>query len=105
MYLGLAQKQIHILARAPGGQMRGAATQAMPGCIVEERQADTRPSPPRPSGLRPAGPPALAHGHMGDYRWRSRPAYRPGYSSSLGPRQRAWGPAAKCEVISARALR
>jgi len=31
--------------------------------------------------------------------------YRPGYSSSLAPRQRAWGPAAKCEVISARALR
>src|SRR5947199_8038090 len=31
--------------------------------------------------------------------------YRPGYSSSLAPRQRAWGPGAKCEVISARALR
>src|SRR5438094_613417 len=30
--------------------------------------------------------------------------YRPGYSSSLAPRQRAWGPAAKCEFISARAL-
>ena len=30
--------------------------------------------------------------------------YRPGYSSSLAPRQRAWGPAAKWEVISARAL-
>src|SRR5437899_3615982 len=30
--------------------------------------------------------------------------YRPGYSSSLAPRQRAWGPAAECEVISARAL-
>jgi len=30
--------------------------------------------------------------------------YRPGYRSSLAPRQRAWGPAAKCEVISARAL-
>src|SRR5206468_12952903 len=28
----------------------------------------------------------------------------PGYSSSLAPRQRAWGPAAKCEFISARAL-
>jgi len=26
------------LARAPGGQMQGAATQAMPLCIVEERQ-------------------------------------------------------------------
>ena len=30
--------------------------------------------------------------------------YRPGYCSSLAPRQRAWGPAAKCEFISARAL-
>jgi len=30
--------------------------------------------------------------------------YRAGYSSSLAPRQRAWGPAAKCEFISARAL-
>src|SRR5947207_11219071 len=30
--------------------------------------------------------------------------YRPGDSSSLAPRQRAWGPAANCEVISARAL-
>src|SRR5439155_17005820 len=30
--------------------------------------------------------------------------YRPGYSSPLAPRQRAWGPAAKCEFISARAL-
>src|SRR5213080_2103721 len=30
--------------------------------------------------------------------------YHTGYSSSLAPRQRAWGPAAKCEFISARAL-
>src|SRR5437870_7527381 len=30
--------------------------------------------------------------------------YRPGYCSSLAPRQRAWGPAAKWEVISARTL-
>src|SRR5213596_3902441 len=30
--------------------------------------------------------------------------YRTGYSSSLAPRRRAWGPAAKCEFISARAL-
>src|SRR5216110_1049280 len=33
------------------------------------------------------------------------PHIRPGYCSSLAPCQRAWGPAAKCEVISARALR
>jgi hypothetical protein len=29
---------VYTLARAPGGQMQGAATQAMPLCIVEERQ-------------------------------------------------------------------
>src|SRR5213083_3007933 len=42
------------LARAPGGQMRGAATQAMSD-IVKERQQSRCPPPPRPSGLRPAG--------------------------------------------------
>ena len=31
--------------------------------------------------------------------------YRPGYASSLAPRQRAWGPAAERELISARTLR
>jgi len=31
--------------------------------------------------------------------------YRPGYSSSLAPRPQAWGPAADCKFISARALR
>ena len=30
--------------------------------------------------------------------------YRTGYASSLAPRQRAWGPAAECELISARTL-
>src|SRR3989475_6855192 len=65
------------------GHRRGAATTQMPA----RRRA--------PSGC---GPQA---------RWLccSLLTYRPGYSSSLAPRQRAWGPAAKCEVISARALR
>jgi hypothetical protein len=31
--------------------------------------------------------------------------YRAGYASSLAPRQQAWGPAAECELISARTLR
>ena len=31
--------------------------------------------------------------------------YRTGYASSLAPRQQAWGPAAECELISARTLR
>src|SRR5207247_5595632 len=58
-------------------------------------EADTRPCRRAPAGC---GPQA---------RWLccSLLTYRPGYSSSLAPRQRAWGPAAKCEVISARALR
>ena len=36
---------------------------------------------------------------------RQQRRYSAGYCSSLAPRQRAWGPEAKCEVISARALR
>jgi hypothetical protein len=31
--------------------------------------------------------------------------YRTGYASSLAPRERSWGPAAECELISARTLR
>jgi hypothetical protein len=56
------------LARAPGGQMQGAATQAMPLCIVEERNAADARLPPRPSGLRPAGPLALL---LAPYRLKS----------------------------------
>src|SRR5947209_19512085 len=65
------------------GHRRGAATKQMPA----RRRA--------PSGC---GPQA---------RWLccSLLTYRPGYSSSLAPGQRAWGPAAKCEFISARPLR
>jgi len=36
--------------------MRGAATKAMSDIVEERQQSDTRPSPPRPCGLRPAGP-------------------------------------------------
>jgi len=46
------------LARAPGGQMRGAATQAMSVCIVEERQRSRCPpaaAPLRAAARRPAG--------------------------------------------------
>ena len=38
---------VYTLARVPGGQMRGAATQAMPVRIVEERQRSRCP----PAGL------------------------------------------------------
>src|SRR5206468_7506241 len=86
---------MHILARAPGGQMRGAATKSMSDIVEERQQRRYAPFAAAPSGC---GPQA---------RWHccSLLTYRPGYSSSLAPRQRAWGPAAKCEFISARALR
>src|SRR6266480_4276685 len=74
------------LARAPGGQMRGAATKAMSD-IVEERQQSRCPpaaAPLRAAARRPVG---LCCSLL---------TYRPGYCSSLAPRQRAWGPAAKC---------
>src|SRR5437762_8837465 len=67
--------------------MRGAATQAMPVCIVEERQQSRyAPLPPRPSGLRPAGPLAVLLAPYIPHR----------VCSSLAPCQRAWGPAAEC---------
>src|SRR5437867_7630342 len=75
--------------------MRGAATKAMSD-IVEERQQSR--CPPAAAPLR-----AAARRGAGFVARSSHTA--PGYSSSLAPRQRAWGPAAKCEVISARALR
>jgi len=57
--LGHAQELIGILARAPGGHMRGAATQAM-GCSSSRsgNEVDARP-PPRPCGLRFPGPLAM----------------------------------------------
>ena len=47
-----------ILARAPGGQMRGAATQAMPLSIVEERQRSRCPPAAAPLRAAVAGTPA-----------------------------------------------
>src|SRR5881396_1408188 len=73
--------------------MRGAATKSMSD-IVEERQQSRCPpaaAPLRAAARRPAG-------------FVARSSHTAGYSSSLAPCQRAWGPAAKCEVISARAL-
>ncbi|MGA2262251.1 MAG: hypothetical protein ABSH28_12535 [Acidobacteriota bacterium] len=48
--LGLAQELLGILARAPGEQMQGASTQAMPQRTVKERQRSMGPpgaAPPR----------------------------------------------------------
>src|SRR6266571_4466048 len=55
---GPSGNKVCILARAPGGQMRGAATEAMPVCIVEERQQSRCPpaaAPLRAAARRPAG--------------------------------------------------
>ena len=49
---------VYTLARAPGGQMQGAATQAMSVYIVEERQRSRCPpaaAPLRAAARRPAG--------------------------------------------------
>jgi len=74
-----------ILARAPGGQMQGAATQAMRG---HRRGAATKQMPARRRAPSGCGPQA---------RWLrcSLLTYYP-VCSSLTPCQRAWGPTAKC---------
>jgi hypothetical protein len=74
------------LARAPGGQMQGAATQAM---RCHRRGAATPQMPARRRAPLGCGPQA---------RWRccSLLTCNPA-CSSLAPSQRAWGPAAKCK--------
>jgi hypothetical protein len=68
------------LARAPGGQMQGAATQAMSLRIVEERQRSRCPpaaAPLRAAARRPAG--FVAHSlQTKEYARRSRRAIGPG---------------------------
>ena len=85
---------MYILARAPGGQMRGAATQAMPLSIVEERQRSR--CPPAAAPLR-----AAVRRHAGSL----LAPYIPGVCSSLAPCQRAWGPQQNAHVIHAQTLR
>ena len=77
------------LARAPGGQMQGAATQAM---RCHRRGAATPQMPARRRAPSGCGPQA---------RWLrcSLLTYNP-VCSSLAPCQRAWGPAAKCKRYS-----
>ena len=73
--------------------MLGAATQAMPLCIVEERQQRRRPlaaAPLRAAARWPAGPLAAL----------LAPYIPQRVCSSLAPCQRAWGPAAKCKCYS-----
>ena len=71
---------IYTLARAPGGQMQGAATQAMPLRIVEERQRSRCPpaaAPLRAAARRPAGFVARSL-QTKEYARRSRRASGPG---------------------------
>jgi len=69
--MGPPQNNIYTLARAPGWQMQGAATKAMPGRIVEE--AATTQMPARRRAPVGCGPQA---------RWRccSLLTYRRGYA-------------------------
>src|SRR5216117_2030413 len=95
---------LHLRARAEINSHFGAsagradARRRDEGDVGHRRGAATKQMPARRRAPAGCGPQA---------RWLccSLLTYRPGYSSSLAPRQRAWGPAAKCEVISARALR
>src|SRR5206468_12461293 len=80
-----------------GSAGRAEARRRDEGDVAQRRGLATKQMPARRRAPAGCGPQA---------RWLccSLLTYRPGYSSSLAPRQRAWGPAAKCEVISARAL-
>jgi hypothetical protein len=86
---GPPQNNIYTMARAPGGQMQGAATQAM---RRHRRGAATKQMPARRRAPSGCGPQA---------RWLrcSLLTYNP-VCSSLAPCQRAWGPAAKCNLYS-----
>jgi hypothetical protein len=85
-----------ILARAPCGQMQGAATQAM---RCHRRGAATKQMPARrraPSGCGPQARWCCCSLLTCNRAWLSLPAQ----FSSLAPCQRAWGPAAKCNLYS-----
>ena len=94
MRKGLVINKSCILARAPGGQMRGATTQAMRG---HRRGAATKQMPARRRAPSDCGPQAL---------WLrcSLPPCNPAWPglrtqfSSLAPSQGVWGPAAKCSL-------
>jgi len=80
------------LARAPGGQMQGAATRDAVR-IVEERQRSRCPpaaAPLRAAARRPAGLLLAPH--------------QTKKCSSLAPRRRPWGPQQKCKRYSLTAL-
>jgi hypothetical protein len=71
---------VYTLARAPGGQMQGAATQAMPLRIVGERQRSRclpAAAPLRAAARWPAGFVARSL-QTKEYARRSRRASRPG---------------------------
>ena len=59
-------------------------------------------APGQPTGVKRA---VQAPGPQARWLCCSLLTYHLGYSSSLASRQRAWGPAAKCQVILARALK
>jgi len=94
MRKGLVINKSCILARAPGGQMRGATTQAMRG---HRRGAATKQMPARrraPSGCGPQAPCLRCSPLTCNPAWLGRRTR----FWSLAPFQRAWGPAAKSNL-------
>ena len=86
---GLRMNNMYILARAPGGQMQGGATQAM---RCHRRGAPTQQMPARRRAPSGCGPQAR---RLRCSLLTCNPA-----CSSLAPCRRAWGPAAKCTCYS-----
>src|SRR5438874_13558252 len=88
------------LARAPGGQMRGAATKAMSDIVEERQQKPIRALAAAPlwaaaRRLRGAGSRWL-RGAVSRWLWCSLLTYRPGYSSSLDASPAGLGASSKC---------
>src|SRR5881409_2220352 len=63
LFLGFAQELMYILARAPGRQMQGARAEGDVGAYRRGAcNAAGACPPPRPEGLRPAGPEMMPFG-------------------------------------------
>ena len=97
--------------RAPSGLIGTKGSRRNKFTFWRERRAGRCEAPRRSRCRTSSRIPSFARDaplsrEAGQARWLccSLLTYHTGYSSSLAPRQRAWGPAAKCEFISVRAL-
>ena len=92
MLLSLHTKATHAIFHATSlmsGEWNLLQAGVRQQAVKAQDESAARP-PPRPCGLRPAGPLALL----------LAPYIPPRACSWLAPRQRAWGPAAKCKHYS-----